>query len=65
MSQATHSKIVLEASNDLVGEFLLRNDSDPHQFLSLEEIEPVFYRCKELNSPTSKTSLPPLSVSVG
>jgi hypothetical protein len=49
--QATHSKIVLEANKDLVGEFLLRNDIDPHQILSLEELEPVFYRCKELNSP--------------
>jgi hypothetical protein len=27
--QATHSKIVLKASKDLVGEFLLPNDSDP------------------------------------
>jgi hypothetical protein len=33
-SHATHSKIVLEASKDLVGEFLLLNDTDPHQFLS-------------------------------
>ena len=40
-SKATHSKIVLEASKDLVGEFLLRNDSDPHHLLSLEELEPV------------------------
>src|SRR6202048_440846 len=49
--QATHSKIVLEASKDLVGEFLLRNDTDPHKLLSLEELEPVFDRCKELHSP--------------
>jgi hypothetical protein len=34
-----------------VGEFLLRNDSDPHQLLSLEELEPVSYRCKGLHSP--------------
>ena len=49
--QATHKKIVLEASKDLVGEFLLHNDSDPHHLLSLEELEPVFDRCKELKSP--------------
>ncbi len=49
--QATHSKIVLEASKDLVGEFLLRNDTVPRQLLSLEELEPFFDRCKELNSP--------------
>ena len=49
--QATHSKIVLEASKELVGEFLLRNDSDLYQLLSLEELEPIIDRCKELNSP--------------
>jgi hypothetical protein len=49
--KATHSKIVLEASKDLVGEILLRNDSDPHQLLWLEELETVFYRCKELHFP--------------
>ena len=47
--QATHNKIVLEASKDLVYEFHLRNDSDSHQLLFLEELELVFYRCKELN----------------
>ena len=57
--QATHSKIVLEAIKDLVGEFLLRNDSDPNHLLSLEELQPVFYCCKEMNSPTSATRLPP------
>ena len=49
--QATHKNIVLETSKDLVGEFLLRNDSDPHHLLSLEELEPVFDRGKELDSP--------------
>jgi hypothetical protein len=49
--QATHNKIVLEASKDLVGEFLLRNDIVSHEPLSLEELEPVFDRCKELNFP--------------
>ena len=49
--QATHKKIVVEASKDLLGEFLFRSDTDPHQFLSLEELEPVFYRCKDLNFP--------------
>ena len=49
--QATHNKIVLEASKVLVDEFILRNDSDPHHLLSLEELEPVFDRCNELNPP--------------
>ena len=51
MPQATHKKIVLEASKGLLGEFLLCNDSDLHQLLSMEVLEPVFYRCKEMNSP--------------
>ena len=49
--QATLNKIVLEASKDLVGEFFLRNDSDPHHLLSLKKLEPIFDRCKELNFP--------------
>jgi hypothetical protein len=48
--QATHSKIVLEVSKDIVGDFLLRDNVDKHQLFSLEELEPVFDRCKELNS---------------
>ena len=39
---ADPSKIILEVSKGLVGEFQLRNDSDPHQLLSLGELEPVF-----------------------
>ena len=57
--QATHTKIVLEANKDLVGEFVLCNDSDPHQLLSLEELEPVFDRCKELNSPHLQNKITP------
>jgi hypothetical protein len=49
--QATHNKIILEASKDLVGEFVLPNDSDPHHLFSLEELEPVFDRCKQVNFP--------------
>jgi hypothetical protein len=46
--QATHSKIVFDASKDLVGEFLLRNDIDHHQLLSLEELELVFLSLQEV-----------------
>ena len=51
MPQATQNKIIWEARKELVGEFFLRNDNDPHHLLSLEELKPVFNRCKELNSP--------------
>jgi hypothetical protein len=55
--QATHSKIVLEASKDIVGEFLLSEDSDKHRLLSLKELEPVFESCRELNSPNLRSKV--------
>ena len=47
----THSKIVFEPSKDIVGEFLLCEHFDTHRLLSLDELEPVFGSCRELNSP--------------
>jgi hypothetical protein len=49
--QATHNKIVFEASKDIVGENLLSGDNDTHRFLYLKELELVFQSCRELNSP--------------
>ena len=51
-SQATVNKIVMETSKDLVGEYLIRDENDPSTILSLNELEPVFNSCKELNSPS-------------
>ena len=50
--QAMVSKIVMEASKDLLGEYLIRDENDPPTILSLNELEPVFDSCKELNSPS-------------
>ena len=50
--QATVSKIVMEASKDLLHEYLIRDENDPPTILSLNELEPVFDNCKELNSPS-------------
>ena len=50
--QATVNKIVIEASKDLLGEYLIRDENDPSTVLSLNELEPVFDSCKELNSPS-------------
>ena len=55
--QATHSKIVLEASKDIVGEFLLSENTDKHRLLSLSELEPVFESCRELNSPNLRSKV--------
>ena len=50
--QAIVSKIVMETSKDLLGQYLTRNEDDPPTVLSLNELEPVFDSCKELNSPS-------------
>ena len=50
--QATVSKIVMEVSKDLLGEYLIRDENDPPTVLSLNKLEPVFDSCKELNSPS-------------
>jgi hypothetical protein len=49
--QATYSKIVLEASMDIIGNFLLSGENDTQCLLSLKELEPMFDSCRELNSP--------------
>jgi hypothetical protein len=49
---ATKSSIVLEASKDLVGEYLLRNEDEPNKVLSFEELVPVLDRCKDMGSPS-------------
>ena len=51
-SQATVSKIVIETSKDLLGQYLIFNEDDLPTVLSLNELEPVFDSCKELNSPS-------------
>lgn len=49
--QTTVSKIVMETNKDLLGNYLLRNEADPKTtHLSLEQLEPVFEQCKELNT---------------
>ena len=50
--QATVSKIVMEASKDLLGEYLIHDENDPPTVLSLNELKLVFDSCKELNSPS-------------
>ena len=46
------SKIVMEASKDLLSEYLIRNKGDPPTILSLNKLDPIFDSCKELNSPS-------------
>ena len=50
--QATVNKIVMEARKDLLSKHLICDENDPPTILSLNELEPVFDSCKELNSPS-------------
>ena len=50
--QATVSKIVMEASKDLLDQYLIHDKDDPPTVLFLNELESVFDSCKELNSPS-------------
>ena len=52
-----HSKIVLEESKDLLGDYLLCDEINLPQILSLEELEKVSDFYKELNSPNLHNKL--------
>ena len=55
--QAMVNMIGMEASKDLVGELLLRNEGDPPMVLTLKDLELVFDSCKELNSPSLRNKV--------
>lgn len=51
---ATRSAIVIDATKEMLGEFLLRSKADPPHTLGLDELEPVFDRCKDMTSQCIK-----------
>ena len=55
--QATKSAVVLEASKVLIGNYLLQPDDAPPKKLSLEELVPVFDRCKDMASPNIRNKV--------
>ena len=55
--QATKSAVVLEASKVLIGSYLLQPDDAPPKKLSLEELIPVFDRCKDMASPNIRNKV--------
>ena len=55
--QATVNKIVMETSKDLLSQYLICNEDDPPTILSLNELEPIFDSCKELNSPSLRNRI--------
>jgi hypothetical protein len=55
--QATYIKIVLEASKDIIGDFLLSGNNNIQRLVSLKELELVFESCRELNFPNLRLPL--------
>ena len=55
--QATHNKIVFEASRDNVGESFLSDKSETHRLLSLQELAPMFDSCRQLNFPNLRSKV--------
>ncbi len=49
---ATNSAIVLEASKEFVGEMLVAPEGAQQQTLGMEQLLPLFDRCKHLTSPS-------------
>ena len=48
---ATNSSIVMEATKELLGEFLLRPDGDSSRVMDLTDLVPVLDKCKFITSP--------------
>ena len=47
----------MEASKNLLGEYILCNEGDPSRVLLLEEFEPIFDCCKELKFPSLRNKV--------
>ena len=54
---ATKSAVVLEASKELLGEFLLRSEDERPKTLSLEDLVPVLDRFKDMGSPSIRNKV--------
>ena len=54
---ATPSAIVLETAKELLGPLLLAKEGEPQKILELEELEPIFDRCKHLSSPNIRNCI--------
>ena len=55
--QASKSAVVLEANKVLIGSYLLQPDHAPPKKLILEELVPVFDRCKDMASPNIRNKV--------
>jgi hypothetical protein len=52
--KATNSAIIMEATKELVDELLIDLEGVPARKYDLEELVPIFNKCKYMSSPSSK-----------
>ena len=54
---ATNSSIVMEATKELLGEFLLRPDGDSSKVMDFTDLVPVLDKCKYITSPNIRNEV--------
>ena len=54
---ATNSSIVMEATKELLGEFLLRPDGDSSRVMDFSDLVPVLDKCKYITSPNIRNEV--------
>ena len=54
---ATNSSIVMEATKELLGEFLLRPEGDSSKVMDFTDLVPVLYKCKFITSPNIRNEV--------
>ena len=54
---ATNSSIVMEATKELLGEFLLRPDEDSSRVMDFTNLVPVLDKCKYITSPNIRNEV--------
>ena len=54
---ATNSSIVMEATKELLGEFLLRPDRDSSKVMDFTDLVPVLDKCKYITSPNIRNEV--------
>ena len=57
MPSATNSSIVMEATKELLGEFLLRPDRDSSRVMDFTDLVPVLDKCKYITSPNIRNEI--------
>ena len=60
---ATNSSIVMEATKELLGEFLLRPEGDSLKIIDFTDLVPVLDKCKFITSPNIRNKMSSCNIS--